>query len=50
MKGCAFEPETEIWNHVEMENPAGRVLKMVHGRRMPIISPEVDPKTLVGKS
>jgi hypothetical protein len=27
-----------------------RVLKMVRGRRVPIISPEVDPKTLAGKS
>lgn len=25
MKGCVSEPETEIWNYVEMENPAGRV-------------------------
>jgi hypothetical protein len=25
MKGFVFEPETEIWNYVEMENPAGRV-------------------------
>jgi len=33
-----------------MENLAGRVLKMVNGGRMPIFSPEVDPKTLVGKS
>jgi hypothetical protein len=32
-----------------MKNLAGRVLTMVNGRRMPIISPKVDPKTLVGK-
>jgi len=25
MKGCVSEPETETWNYVEMENPAGRV-------------------------